>query len=208
MSRLFRTLAATACLIAAAPAFAAHVRFDTDPFAGSTADPDDGVRTVFGGNERQLPAFDLVVDRFVFNPGVFDLPGGLNFTSGLASALPSAGVNVVVLQSTDNDGNPATPFNAGTAASLIAAAIEEDGAGFFIYHNSGLQLNRLVYSTNLNSATADLSILARITTPTGAQAVALLPVFTADNFTVPEPGTWALALLGLGAAALGRRRAG
>ena len=66
-----------------------------------------------------------------------------------------------MLQDTDNDGNPATPFNAGSAANLIANALSDDGAGFFIYSNSVLAVNRLVYSTNLNSTTADLSILAR-----------------------------------------------
>lgn len=205
MKPLFRTLAASV-LLAAAPAFAATVVFNTNPFAGSNADPNDGVRTIFGGVERQLPSFDIAADRFVFDGTVFGLGGGIQFTSGLVSALPDGGVNVVVLQSTDNDNNPATAFGAGTAASLIASAIDQDGAGFFIYHNSGLQVNRLVYSTNLNSATADLSVLARITSPTGAQAIAALPTFTADNFAVPEPGTWALALLGLGGAAIARRR--
>jgi PEP-CTERM motif len=207
MNRLIRTLAAGA-LLAAAPAFAANVVFNTNPFAGSSADPNDGVRTIFGGVERQLPSFDIANDRFVLDGTVFGLGGGIQFTSGLVSALPDGGVNVVVLQSTDNDNNPATAFGAGTAASLIASAIDQDGAGFFIYHNSGLQVNRLVYSTNLNSATADLSVLARITSPTGALAIAALPTFTADNFAVPEPGTWALALLGLGGAALARRRPG
>jgi len=205
MNRLLRTLAAST-LLAAAPAFAANVVFNANPFTGSTADPNDGVRTIFGGVERQLPSFDIANDRFVFDGTVFALGGGIQFTSGLVSALPDGGVNVVVLQSTDNDNNPATPFGAGNAAALIASAIDQDGAGFFIYHNSGLQVNRLVYSTNLNSATADLSILARITSPTGAQAIAALPTFTADNFAVPEPGTWAMALLGLGGAALARRR--
>lgn len=207
MNRLIRTLAAST-LLAAAPAFAANVVFNTNPFAGSAADPNDGVRTIFGGVERQLPAFDIANDRFVLDGTVFALGGGIQFTSGLVSALPDGGVNVVVLQSTDNDNNPATPFGAGNAATLIASAIDQDGAGFFIYHNSGLQVNRLVYSTNLNSATADLSILARITSLSGAQAIAALPTFTADNFAVPEPGTWALALLGLGGAAWARRRVG
>ena len=212
MNRLLRTLAASSLLAAApvfvAPAFAAPVVFSINPFAGSTADPNDGVRTIFGGVERQLPSFDIAVDRFVFDPVVFGLAAGLQVVNGLVSALPDGGVNVVILQSTDNDNNPATAFNAGAAANLIASAIDDDGAGFFVYFNSVLAVNRLVYSSNLNSATADLSILARINSPTGAQAIASLPAFTAANFAVPEPETWTLALLGLGGAVLTRRRVG
>lgn len=197
---------AVAAALSAAPAFAAPVLFEDNPFTGSAADPNDGLRTIFGGLERRLPAFDISADQFVFNPQVFGLGGGLLVVNAPAAALPDGGVNVVVLQSTDNDNNAGTPFNAGAAAALIAEAIEEDGAGFFIYHNSVLQVNRLVYSSNLNSATADLSILARITAPTGAQAIAELPSFGAGNFAVPEPASWALSLLGLGAAAGLRRR--
>lgn len=194
------TLAAVAALALAATAPAAHaaaVVFDTAPFQGSNADPNDGIRTVFGGNERFLAGFDFAQDQFVFNPAAFGLAGPIAFASGLAAALPTSGADVIVLQSTDNDGNPATPFNAGSAATLIANALEADGAGFFVYHNSVLGVNRLVFSTNLNSATADLAILARITAPSGADAIAQLPGFGAANFTVPVPATWALAGLGL-----------
>ena len=34
------------------------------------------------------------------------------------------------------------------------------GPGFFIYFNSGLDLPRLVYSTDLSDNTADLKVLA------------------------------------------------
>ncbi len=201
-------VAAELVLAAAAPAAqAAAVVFDTAPFQGSNADPNDGIRTVFGGNERFLAGFDFAQDQFVFNPAAFGLVGPLAFASGLAASLPTSGADVIVLQSTDNDDNPATPFNAGSAATLIANALEVDGAGFFIYFNSVLAVNRLVFSTNLNSATADLAILARITAPTGADAIARLPGFTAANFAVPAPATWALAGLGLIGIAGMRRRA-
>lgn len=203
---VFTALALVALAAATvAPASAAPVVFDTPPFAGSSANPDDGIRTIFGGQERFLASFDLATDRFVFNPGAFGI-STLSFFSGLAADLPTGGANLIVLQTTDNDGNPATPFGAGTAANLIAAAVEEDGAGFFVYHNSVLGVNRLVFSTNLNSNTADLAILARITSPTGAAAIEHLQQFSTDNFAVPEPAALALAMTGLLATAGLRRR--
>jgi hypothetical protein len=67
-----------------------------------------------------------------------------------------------------------------------------------------------VYSTNLSDPTADLSVLARINSPTGQGAIDALPQFSSANFvsSVPEPTSAALMCLGLigGAAALRRRR--
>jgi PEP-CTERM motif len=209
LKRSLLTLAAASLLGLATGAQAAAVVFTTAPFSGSAANPDDGVRTVVGIHERQLPSFDINADTFVFEPVAFNLNAPLVFASGTAAALAGSQANVIVLQSTDNDGNPATPFNAGTAANLIAAALDEDRAGFFIYHNSVLGVNRLVYSSNLNSVTGDLSILARVLSPTGAAAIAALPAFSDGNFAVPEPASWALAVGGLAAAgAFSRRKRG
>lgn len=61
-------------------------------------------------------------------------------------------------------------------------------------------MNRLVYSTNLDDPTADLKILARLTQPTGADAIAAKADFGSQNFAlapVPEPETYALMLSGL-----------
>ncbi|MBC7927314.1 MAG: hypothetical protein H7039_16820, partial [Bryobacteraceae bacterium] len=77
---------------------------------------------------------------------------------------------------------------------------ETDGAGFFMYFNSNLNLNRLVYSANLNDNTADLKILARIVSPSGQGAIDALPTFAEANFVAtPEPTT---AFMVLGASAL------
>lgn len=186
---------------------AADVLFESDPFAGSTADPNDGIRAVFAGNQRSLASFDVASDRFVFDAAFFNVGGALSFANGLTTALPPSGVNMIVVQDT------APGFNAGAAANLVAAAVTADGAGFFMYSNIGLGVNRLVYSTNLNLNTADLSVLARIESPSGAAALPAIAGFTADNFAlapVPEPGSWALMMGGLAlmGGCLRRRRGG
>ncbi len=173
---------------------AATFRFETDPFAGTTALTTPGRQVI--GNELFISEFSIAEDIFSFDPATFNVSNQLTFFNGPAAGLPTSGVNVVVLQSTDNDNNPATPFGAGSAADLIAAQVDTFGAGFFIYFNSALNLRRLVYSTDLNSSTADLKILARITSPTGQAAIDTLPAFTANNFAltaVPEPPTTPVA---------------
>jgi hypothetical protein len=119
---------------------------------------------------------------------------------------------VVILRTFDDDANTATAFGAGNAANLIASQITTPGPGFFMYFNQGLDLPRLVFSTDLNDNTADLKILFRMTNLTGQAGRDGMANFTASNFaitTVPEPSTFALlasaALIG-GIARFRRRR--
>ena len=194
----------TLCVVAAAlltlntTVDAAVFTFDTDPFAGSNALTDPG-RQIVGG--EPFITFAPATDVFAFDSSVFGVGNQVNFANDVVANLPSSGVNVVVLQTTDNDADPNTAFGAGNAANLIAAQITSPGPGFFIYFNSGLNLPRLVYSTNLDDNLADLKILARMTNLVGQPEA--LPSFTAANFDfvsaqVPEPSSLLLVSLAAG----------
>ncbi|MCC6585315.1 MAG: PEP-CTERM sorting domain-containing protein [Bryobacterales bacterium] len=198
MSFSVRRFASVGALFAAS-AMAATIRLNFDPFAGSTALTDPGRQVV--GNEL-FTSFNTATDVFSINPERFNITAPVMFLNDIAANIPASGVNVVVLETTDNDNNPATAFNAGTAANLIAAQVTTPGPGFFIYFNSGLNLPRLVYSTDLNDPTADLKVLARLTNLTGQTSA--LADFTAANFAfdVPEPASIVsissgMALLGI-----------
>jgi hypothetical protein len=205
LSRLF---AAGVLLLALSPvAAAASISFDIDPFEGTTVRNSPG-RQVVGG--ELFIGFQTTTQSFVFDGTAFGL-SELRFANDAAGSIPPD-ANVVVLQTTDNDNNPLTPFGAANAADLLAARITVAGPGLFVYFNSSLNLPRLVYSDDLSSNTADLRILARMLNlngRTGPGAVSELPAFTAANFelkespSVPEPSSFlmfggGIALLGLG----------
>jgi hypothetical protein len=185
MRRAIACAAAAALLLWSAAPSAATFHFQTDPFAGSTALTTPG-RQIVGGED--FITFNIATDVFAFNPAVFGI-NQLVFANDLVENLPTSGVNVIVLQTQP------IPFAAGLAANLIAAQITTPGPGFFIYFNSGLDLPRLVFSTDLSDNTADLRVLARMTNLSGQAGRDLLPTFTAANFAlVPEPSTLSLVL--------------
>jgi hypothetical protein len=184
---------------------ASTFRFDTDPFAGTPALTTPGRQII--GNE-QFISFSIADDVFSFDPAAFGVSGPVDFANAAAGNLPTSGVNVVVLESFDDDNNTGTPFGAGQAANLIANRVTTPGAGFFVYFNQGLDLARLVYSTDLNDNTADLKVLARMLNLNGQAGRNAMPNFTAANFEVtstpvPEPST--LTLIALGVLGGGRR---
>lgn len=156
--------------------------FNSNPFSGENVSA-PGRQII--GKEDFINDFDFDEDIYRLNSNTFDLVGDVNFAAldlNAEDASIAAGTNIITILNSDNDHNPDTPFLAGTAANQIAALIDEDGAGFFIYHNSALQLNRLVYSTNLNDTSADLKILSRQTDITGQSAIDTLNFFSAVNF--------------------------
>ena len=203
-----RTFPAALCVYFAltAAANAATIRFDEDPFLGSTALTTPG-RQVVGG--EPFVSFDPATDVFEFAEPAF-APYGfgppLVVANGEIGDIPTSGANVIVLRTFDNDSDPSTPFNAGTAANLIAAQVTSPGAGAFIYFNQGLDLPRLVFSTDLSDATADLKILARMTNLGGTAGQAAMAGFSSENFAaVPEPATLLLLSVGLAWSASRRR---
>lgn len=174
-------------LVVCTAAPAAVVTFDTDPFAGSDALTIPG-RQVVGG-EPFIP-FSIADDVFAFAPGIFGVGAPLEVLVDVAANVPADGADVIVLLDFP------VPFNAGLAANAIADRVDTPGAGFFIYFNSGLDLPRLVFSTDLSDPTADLKIMARLTNLTGQAGRDQLASFGAGNFAlIPEPSTLALLLL-------------
>ena len=187
--------AALAVLILGTSADAATIRFDSDPFDGTTALTTPGRQIV---TNELFTTFNIATDVFEFNRNVFGVDT-IHFANDVPANLATSGLTVIV----NEDFGP--PMAAGIAADLIAGRITSPGPGFFIYFNTGLNLPRLVYSTDLNDPTADLKVLARLTNLT-VQSGQLVN-FTAANFAVvPEPGTLALTAVGIAAFVRSRRR--
>jgi len=186
----------TLCSTASASVFS----FNQDPFAGTNVLNTPG-RQIVGGED--FISFSTGQDVFALDSTVFGTDTTVHFVNAAAGNIPSSGVNVIVLETFDNDNNPQTPFGAGNAADLIANQITTAGAGFFVYFNQSLDLPRLVYSTDLSSSTADLKVLARMLNLTGPSGRDALEGFTAQNFRItsagadtPEPSSVSMIAMG------------
>lgn len=156
--------------------------YSGNPFSGEDVSAPE--RQIIG-NEDAILDFNLSQDIYRLNATDFGVVGDVNFATldgNTTNASIKPETNVITLLNSDNDNNLDTPFLAGTAANQIAELTTEDRDGFFVYFNSDLQLNRLVYSTNLNDASADLKIISRQTDLIGQNAVSALTEFSADNF--------------------------
>ena len=148
--------------------------FDGDPFDGGTpAAPVAGqIRAV------ALPSivtdFTVGEDVLVLDADDFGFEA-FSFANGMVGDL-SGDANVLVLQDVF--------ANARAAAQAIADndALTAD-AGVFVYFNSTLNINRLVYSSDLGDG-GDFSVLANFTNQVGPDAVALLPTYSASDFDI------------------------
>ena len=115
-----------------ATANAGSISFATDPFAGSDALTTPGRQVV--GNEV-FTTFNIT-DVFAVDPVVFGI-SSIQFANDVVGNLPTSGVNVVVLRTFDNDNDLLTPFNAGSAANLIAGQLTSSGPGLFVLLQPG-----------------------------------------------------------------------
>lgn len=201
---------AVAILALSSTATAETFHFDTAPFGGTNVLNTPG-RQIVGGED--FIAFSTANDVISLESSIFGITGTVSFVNARAPNIPSGGVNIVVLDSFDNDNNSLTPFGAGQAADLIAGRITDPGPGFFVYFNQSLDLARFVFSTDLSSNTADLKILARMLNLTGAEGRNALATFSAANFeitaaasSVPEPASAFLIVPVIGVGCLLRRK--
>ncbi len=176
-------------LVLVESADATTILFNTNPLTGNPALITPGRQIVPPAGSEPFLTFNPATDVIALDPAAFGV-GVFGFANGLSTSLPMTGVNFIVLQN-------GAPLAAGTAADAIANQLTQDAPGFFIYFNSGLQLPRLVYSTNLNDQNADLAVLARFTNLSGPAGFAALSTVTAANVNVvPEPSSLLLTCVG------------
>lgn len=154
--RLFGAFLLSAMAI---PAFAASVSI---PPAAQFGDFTPGT----GGDVFSIDAGAFgVTDPLAFQSGVFGNAGQSDVGADDPSTIDS-NVNVVVIQNFDNNDTDGTvpanwdaSWNARTALQAIAANTTGDRAGFFVYWNEGLGVNRLFAAENLNDGFSALTLL-------------------------------------------------
>lgn len=148
--------------------------YNTDPFDGKKPVLTPGAKIAGVNAPDTITDFDPSKDGFTLDAAVLGLKG-FSFASGAVNDL-KGGADVLVLQ-----GQFA---NAGAAAQAIADNNSlTGGAGVFIYHNSTIGINRLVYSSDLGGG-GSFSVLANMTNQGGDAGVALLSKYTANNFSL------------------------
>ena len=155
-----RTILLTTALATVAALPAAAATFDIPP-AGQFGDFAPGA----GGDVFAIDAGAFgVTTPLSFQSGVFGNPGQANVGEDDPTTIASD-VNFVVIQNRDNNDPDAFPsnwdasWNARTSLEAIAANTEGDRAGFFLYWNEGLGVNRLFATDNLNDGAGSLELL-------------------------------------------------
>jgi len=118
--------------------------------------------------------FSIGEDKFRLSVSSLGLQG-FSFANGAVGDL-SGTANVLVLQ-----GQFAS---AADAAQAVAGNADLNaGAGVFVFHDATQGINELVYSANLSTG-GNYSVLANLTNQAGDAGAALLPSYTAGNFSV------------------------
>jgi Ca2+-binding RTX toxin-like protein len=152
------------------------VVFAGDPFNG--VDVSAPGRTVVNTPDELLD-LDFDEDTIVLDREDLGLPKELLVVNGTVDDLFIQGLSgtdadVVVLQGAVG--------NAGAAATAIADSGAAEGPGVFVYWNTTLLINRVVYSADLGDPAADISVLSNIRTLQGDAALAALPGIAASTF--------------------------
>jgi Ca2+-binding RTX toxin-like protein len=149
--------------------------YNGDPFGNGTPGAPAPPANISALNQPDIVQdFTSGEDQFVFDRLTFGLDS-LVFQRGQAAQL-DAGANLIVLQ----DGFQA----AGAAARAIANNNDVNAReGLFVYFNTNLQLNRLVYSEDLANG-GRISVLANLDNQRGPTGQAALANFSAADFTL------------------------
>lgn len=116
--------------------------------------------------------YQFGADRIQLSLADFGVEAPLTFAKGVTAELGDGNLIVQL------DGFA----NVALAAAAIAAneAITAD-AGFFVYFNTSLGFNRLVYSADLGDA-GDVTVLANFVDQTGPDGLAAIANFSLDDF--------------------------
>lgn len=148
--------------------------FSGNVFSGGTPLPVETTGIEALNSPDVITDYEIGKDQFVFNARDLGIPS-LTFQKGVASEIAANGNFIVQL-------NPSA--NAATAALAIAdnpAITAEEGV--FIYFNTTLGINRLVYSQDLANG-GDISVLANLTNQAKATGLESLNNYTASDFSL------------------------
>ncbi|MBW4662147.1 MAG: hypothetical protein KME15_26125 [Drouetiella hepatica Uher 2000/2452] len=148
--------------------------FAGDVFAGATPIPAGTTGIQFVNQPDVITDYAIGQDQFVFNAKDLNI-NSLTFQKGVTTQIAADGNFIIQLD----------PFiNAATAARAIAnnptITAKE---GVFVYFNTTLGINRLVYSQDLANG-GNISILANLTNQSGESGIASLNNFTTSDFSL------------------------
>ena len=145
-----------------------------DPFANGVPAPAGATGINVLNRPDVIADYTIGEDRFALDGSDLGI-ASLSFQQGISSQL-AGGSNALVLL----DPFPA----AGAAARAIAnnPNVTAD-AGVFVYFNSTLGINRLVYSQDLSDG-GNISVLANLNNQQGLAGFSNLASFTGSDFTV------------------------